>query len=291
MGAVAVRGFTLTSQYVELPGSTIGMDHGKLIGTRIFRVLDYANVPAFLQALGGGFESTGTITTYSVPHQYSTNFLVWCVRATCEGIGVPQRVNGETSFQGGSKVTAYYESLSYDPRQRSNNQTPAPYITESRSIGGQMVTLTGTINPFTGKAVWSFNDPTAGWLQLLNDGPSLAFVQAEGEYRLQLHYRPSFSASTVNGLIGKVNNATFPGTSEMGGGATGTLLFLGDDTERSITADGVTLSYETTLKFAYKPIGWNNIISPYDGSAAAVGLTESHSTPPYTSADFSPLIS
>ncbi len=284
-----VRGFTLGTDYYELEGDQCSLDKGKLTGTRIFRLVNYDNYPVFLAALGGGIESSGSTTNYNPPHQFLVGSQLWCQAATVDGIGVPTRSNGNPSFQGGAKITARYETLDYNPQTlhggQSGTQPPGVYVTESRSMGGKTISLTKKGADHV--VVWKFN----GGANINDDNvPDFSKTVPQGEYNLTLHYLPNVSPSTINGLIGKINDAQFPTTSSMGGFISGTLLFLGDDTQREYTADGTTIAYQMTLKFAYDPNGWNY---EYNPATRAYGLVEAiadGSKHPYEYASFNPLL-
>ncbi len=283
-----VRGFTLGTDYYELDGDVCSLDKGKLTGTRIFRLVNYDNYPVFLAALGGGIEASGSATTYNPPHQFLIGSQLWCQTARAEGIGVPTRSSGNPSFQGGAKITATYETLNYDPQTLHGNQNPTPgvYVTESRSTGGKTIQLTKKGADHV--AAWKF----AGFGADINDDnvPDFSKTVPQGEYNLTLHYLPSVKPSTVNALIGKINNAQFPTISSMGGFISGTLLFLGDDTQREYTANGTTIAYTMTLKFAYDPNGWNYEFNPASNAFELVESKADSAKHPYEYADFSPLL-
>ncbi len=284
-----VRGFTLGTDYYELEGDQCSLDKGKLTGTRIFRLVNYDNYPVFLAALGGGIEATGTTTNYNPPHQFLPSSQLWCQAATVDGIGVPTRSSGLPSFQGGAKITARYETLDYDPRtaqgRGGSNQPPGVFITESRSMGGRTIELTKKTDALV--ALWKFN----GGANITDQNlPTLNKIEPFGEYHVTLHYQPTCKASTLNGLIGKVNNAQFPTVSSMGGFVSGTLLFLGDSTEREYTADGATIAYQTVLNFSYLPSGWNYYFNAASAAYELVELITDGSKHPYVYADFTPLL-
>ncbi len=283
-----VRGFVLGTDYYELEGDGCSLDKGRLTGTRVFRLVTYENYPLFLSCLGGGIEASGTTTNYTPPHQFLPDTQLWCQGARVEGIGGPTRVNGLASFSGGAKVTATYETLSYDPQTlhgNPNNPTPGVYVTESRSLGGRTIELTKKTDALA--ALWKFN----GGINITDQNlPTLNKIEPFGEYHVTLHYQPTCPSSTLNGLIGKINNAQWPVKSSMGGFVSGTLLFLGDSTEREYTADGKTVAFQTTLNFSYLPSGWNYY---YNSAAAAYQLVElisDGSKHPYEYADFTPLL-
>lgn len=289
-GIMSVRGFTLGTDYTELDGDQCTLDKGKLTGRRVFRLKNYENYPTFLACLGGGIEASGGTPNYNPPHQFRNDIQLWCQGATVEGIGVPTRgASGNPSFDGGAKITATYETLDYDPQtihgRGSSNSTPGVYVTESRSTAGKTLQLTKKGSDHA--PVWKFS----GGANITDDlVPDFSKTVAQGEYRLTLHYLPTVNQSTINGLIGKVNNAQFPTVSSMGGFVSGTLLFMGDDTEREYTADGTTIAYTMTLKFLYDPNGWNYEYSPAAKAFALVELIADSSKHPYEYADFTPLL-
>lgn len=284
----AIRNFTVVTDYTELPNAKLWVDKGKVRGQRIFRLKNYDNIVNFLAALAGGFETTSGTITYFPPHQFRSDVLLWCQGVETEGIGVPGRSGGNETFDGGARVTATYETLDYDPRTRGSgsgtNQPPGVYITESRSTGGQMIELQKF--DASNAAVWKFHSGA----NLDNTTPALTKVEPQGEYTLTFHYLPSFKPDTINGLIGKVNNAQFPVKSSLGGFISGTLLFLGDQTEREFTADGSTIAFTMTLRFAYNPNGWNYAYDPVTKAFVLIELIADSSKHPYEYADFSPLL-
>ena len=189
--SVPIPGFTLVTDYTELPGAKCSLQQGKLQGERQFRVLDYSRYPAFIAALAGGIFTTGSTTTYQVPNLFRADMLLWCTSATMEGIGIPTRLdNGEETFLGGAKVTANYETLSYDPRKRTDggSQTPSIYATESKSTGGSTILLAKKDD--TGSPAWYYTGTGAGgfpFLYLDDNAPDLVKRIAEGGYTLTRH--------------------------------------------------------------------------------------------------------
>ncbi len=282
-----VRGFTLGTDYYELEGDQCSLDKGKLTGTRIFRLVNYDNYPVFFAALGGGIEASGSTTTYNPPHQFLPGSQLWCQGAVADGIGVPTRSNGNPSFQGGAKITARYETLDYNPQtiHGNQNQPPGVFITESRSHGGRTLELKKTTDALA--AIWKFS----GGANITDQNlPTLNKIEPLGEYQITLHYTPTCDVTTLNGLIGKINNAQWPTKASMGGFVSGTLLFLGDSTEREYTADGSTIAFHTTLNFSYLPSGWNYFYNSASAAYALVELISDSSKHPYEYADFTPLL-
>lgn len=242
--------------YTEQDGSgDIASDRGKLSGTRIFRLLNYRDAGNFIIDLTGGFLYVGGTAVYSAPERFFPGSSLWCVSASAKGIGVPTGDSGGPNYAGGAIVTAQFATVDYDPEDESdpNNPAVAVYLSESRSTSGQVVTLAK--KDADGAAAWKWSSDD---VELGDDAPEIVKVVPEGDYTLVRHFVPVLPASTIDGMIGKINNGTFPTSSSAGGFAAGTLLFMGDDSQRQHTSEG-TKAWEITLKFAYNPNGWNKI--------------------------------
>jgi hypothetical protein len=200
--------------------------------------------------------------------------------------GSRRQSNGDETFTGGAKITATFGTLSYDPKQKSGDTqpTPAPYVTESRSTGGQTITLSK--KNADGSAAWRWFGTTT---KLTEDAPDILKVQALGHYTLTKHSVAVYPKDTINGLIGAVNSGAFPQSSSAGGYAAEQLLFLGDDSEREFLSDGSTKAWTIALKFAYNPNGWNKLYRPDTGTYTRIVNVTSNDYP-FTVSDFSTLL-
>lgn len=282
-----------TFTYTELDGSgrMSAEKGGKLKGERIFRVINYRDADDFLIALAGGLQNVGGTVVYNLPERFLPGSPLWCVGATAEGMGVPTGDSNGPNYDGGAKVVASYETLDYDPEQENNDQNPVPvvYATEQRSTRGQTLTLAAGQDE-NGDWPWEFVDGAGE--QLSNDTFKIIKIIPQGEYSIVRHFVPTFPASTINGMVGKINNATFPTSSSAGGFATGTLLFLGDESTREYTTQG-RKAWRITLMFSFNPNGWNKVYDPYGATPGYREIRPTGGTTEriYESANFMTLLS
>lgn len=273
---MAIPGFTYGTDYHELNGSgRLGYESKALKGERLFRLVNYTRLADFLVALLGGYQNTSGTVSYNTPHRFSPSAAIWCVGVQSEPIGVPQGNGTTLDYSGGAHVTASYSTLSFDPKSSA-------YIQEERSTTGQSVTLAKSKN---GVPQWQYGSDSS---TLKEDGPEVVKIFPQGEYILTLPFAPKIPTSTINGLIGKINSGTFPSTSEAGGFAANTLLFLGDSASRKIEPSGAK-AWNLTYRFSYNPNDWRKVFRPDTGLYDAI-VTVTAGTSPYDSADFSPLL-
>lgn len=282
-----IPGFTLGTDYSELDGSgKLSLQGGKLRGTRLYRVFTYRNGNAFISALAGGIQF-GTPPTYNTPHQYQAGMELYCTGAELEGKGTLSGDADGPNYDGGAWITATYETLNYDPSTGGGGGNPAPavYVTERRSSGGQTLTLTKTKT--TGENAWKFLDFGS---PISIDAPEIVKIVPQGEYIITRHFVPTYNQSEIDALIGKINDASFPTSSSLGGYAAGTLLFLGDEANREYTADGAVTAWESVLRFSYNPNGWNYGYNPLSQNYEKIISVDDANVSPYEAASFNTLL-
>lgn len=118
------------------------------------------------------------------------------------------------------------------------------FLTENMRFGGNMITLPGS----------SYHFPSDSSKVNQDVG---RFVP-EVELNITKQMVPGLDVTTILSLTGKVNNAPFLG------GAEGTVLFTGANSDRQTTATFVQ-SFQIQLSFMYRPVPWNQLCRP-DGT-------------------------
>ncbi|MEK6236455.1 MAG: hypothetical protein N2C14_17240, partial [Planctomycetales bacterium] len=187
------------------------------------------------------------------------------------GVGKPQQnVQGDSSYEGGAKVTATYETLSYDPEDPDDSSL-GTYLTESLSISGRSIT-------FPREAFKWSSDGTAFDAQDVTPGKLLP----QADFRVTRHRTPSLPKTLLFSMIGKVNQSAFVEA------AAETLLFLGADARREHTAEGVK-TWEIELQFNYEPQGHNSEFRAASGVFEEV-VTQVGGNKRYPAADFTLLL-
>lgn len=282
-----------TFHYTEQNGSgTLTFSRQKLQGQRIFRLYDYRQAPEFiLDLMGGSFNGTHGIKGFSAPDQFLPNYPLYAVSATSKGLGSPTGSSDGADYDGGALITVTYETLPYDPtkggnpnagNQNGDNSPPGAFMTEKRSTGAQTIVLSKKDQ--AGSAAWKWSSDSK---DLADDSPDLLKVFAEGTYSINMKNRQLFPA--VNTYIGCVNTDGFPATATLFQAYDpGTLLFLGDESERTFWIDG-SQTVDVTLNFAYKSSKWNYFYRPGYGFDKVLDKTTGK--PPYTETSFALLLS
>ncbi len=266
---IDIPDFTRGTDYVEMPGTTLSIENGKLKGQRKFRVINYDNYPLFLAALAGGITVNGSDVVHRPPVKFRTDVDgIYCLSASHEGIGVPKKLaDGSESWDGGALVSVTYGTLDYNPSNPGgtggdpNNPTPGPYMTESGSTAAQVVTRT--------KAK---DDGSAAWKWLSNakitteSAPDIIAHEILKTYVITRYNVTTYPRVGIQLCAGKVNNLPFPAASSAGIFPAETLRFDGDDFQRETFSDGKTNGWTITLRFSYNPNGWNRLFNPSTGA-------------------------
>jgi hypothetical protein len=289
MASFVLGGVTVT----ELNGSgKISFDASGYTGERIFRVMDPTKLDAFLAFLQGYV----TPTASGAPHAYSDGSPLFCQSAISEGLGQCVGTGAYPLYDGGYKVTATYKALPYETAGNGgggndpNNPPPEdlPYSSETRSFTAQRVKL--PLTDSAGAIAWKWSSDSADVIVIPGqDPPELAKFECYGDYRVMRHNVAKYNASTINGLFGKINSASFPTTSSLGGYAAGTLLFLGDEGSREITINQAK-NWEVQFNFQYNRNGWNKVYRSGTNSYDTPVEKASPNNTIYTSASFAPLL-
>ncbi|QGJ71057.1 Hypothetical protein PBC10988_27600 [Planctomycetales bacterium 10988] len=260
-------------QFAELNGSgLVQVSPRGMRGTRLFHVFDYGEASAFVESLLGVTFTEEEVITRSSPAPFADGSPLYCTNARIEGLGqVEQDISGGPSYLGGAKVTANYETLTYDPDTESpSNPELGPYVSESLSIGGRSVAL-----PREGFH-WSDGRPLSSSDRL----PGKLLPQAD--YRLTRHKVPELPKALLFSMIGKVNANNFSDA------AAETLLFLGADATRDHAGNG-SEAWQIELHFRYEPLGHNNVFRSETGAFELV-KTQVGDHKLYPTADFTTLL-
>lgn len=267
----------ITVPFEEADGSganTFGADGGS--GTRIlFCEYDDAGLLS-AQLLGGAIGETGGIQYREAPARHPDRPFLYARAASYEGIG--------PSSVGPSGAASYPKArvrVEYRPLERDEIDDPdrgsITYITESRDLAGQFVTLPSeqfewVDGPDTGEAV--------------GEGTTLGRLLPELAVTLRVHqwFAAPVTEGTFEQAIGKVNDEDFRALWTNWGAET--LLFEGASAEREYTSDGIA-AWRVTLSFRYRSIGWNAFQHP---SGQFFEVETSTGVRPYSSMDFATLL-
>lgn len=258
----------------ELNGSgTLQVTSQGMRGVRIFRVHDYAEAEGFAQSLLGVAFQVGGVIERTVPARFAPGSSLFCTQARIEGLGQPgEDPQGQPTYSGGAKVTATYETLSYDPdKDDQKPNSPGPYLTESLSISGRFVSL-----PKEAFQWESDGEP------LSEDDVAPGQIVPQAEYRLTRHKVPELPKEALFAAIGKLNAAGFAQVDAE------TLLFLGAEARREHTSAGAE-SWEIELHFNYAPEGHNSELRTSTGAFDEV-VTKVGGNKRYPTVDFAALV-
>jgi hypothetical protein len=266
---------TLPVTYSHLiEGFTKGVDRGGPFYRVIYRIADWGQSDAFVNALMGVTSVSGAASKNNIvrnyPHQHPLSPNLSCESAhVIQGLGNPiLNANGYPDYDGGALIEAEYRIPPYDYQNPDRNQqidpgTPLVYCSQSISFGTEIYTVPGS----------GAGDLSAAKIQIPITVMSLTW-----------HEIPYLPMTVVRDLIGKVNSATFLGA------APGCVLFKGAETQRKQNADG-TIVQEVSMTFNERRVGyeWNKLptkTNPFTFSTA----TDGNGNAPFLTGDLNLLL-
>jgi hypothetical protein len=266
---------TLPVTYSHLiEGFTKGVDRGGPFYRVIYRIADWGQSDAFVNALMGVTSVTGSASksniTRTTPHQHPLSTNTFCESATViQGLGNPVlNANGYPDYDGGALIQAEYRVPPYDynappnSNQQIDPNTPLTYCTQRLSYTTEVFTVNSGLA-----------DKPPAKIQLGITIMSLTF-----------HDLPYLPTQPMQDLAGKVNSATFLGA------AAGLVLYKGGDTDRKLQTDGSTVQ-EISMTFHKRQVGfeWNKLPSktnPYTWTT----VTDSNGNSPFLTGDLNTLL-
>jgi hypothetical protein len=287
----------------ELEGSpTIEIGFDNTSATRIFRVPNWSDWPAFAGLLIGRYDSTGSLVTITPGIPFPGMPFLFVDRLLIEPFDPANPDGGNASLgfgtneypMAGAKLTASYRSRFND--EDSGNLRPTvpdgTFLEIDGDIGAEKVT-------FPGRQVSDSSDPS----KRFEDDTLLHQLVPLEELNMTWHYvrRPPWNA--MRSLRGKVNGAMTPSSWAPGGKFLGfeheQVLYLGSTYNREFQFGERTGFWKIKHRFAIKqtfrndgsPCGWNHV-PRRDGTTTdfhRVTLADGVDKPPYRTGDFEPL--
>ena len=254
--------------YEEQVGSCkVSFSGGSVSGTRIFKVA-WSDVWDFAKELKGGYRDVDG--DYIEPARHPYLDYLYCLDVDVDPIitdGITETTNATGLYivYEWAKVTAKYGIL-----LNVADEDPETIEEESLSVAAEMLTLPSDEYEWTGDSVAIKGDVLPGK------------ISTTTQFSVTKYHVASLPDSTVSGLVGKVNNATWRGY------GAGLALFAGAEARRSITTEG-TEDWELTYSFLIKAQSWNNVYRDSTGAFAAVRTRTGHD-PIYESGDFTDLV-
>jgi hypothetical protein len=204
------------------------------------------------------------------PYQYppSPNLIVRSIDSI-EFYGSPSILSGLVPLFGRKMCRV---SVSYGPAVwdafGSSDPTGQPYSRTSISIGGEKVTVPGSVYNFAGNV--TTNVP-------------VAITMPTAQISVQRFMLPFAPIAEIISIAGGVNVApwVWPTVTYDGG----TVLFLGGDLEVSFDSLG-NVTWNCTYKFSWRAIRWNRYLHP-DGISGWTTVVDGNGNSPYAGVDFS----
>lgn len=213
-------------------------------------------------------------------------------------------------YKTGALLTATYESPKTvdeaEPEQFTSTTAAQEIalVTEQHDFSAEFLTLP--------ENTFKYRETVGESPQLIKD-TTFGKLLPQVEISHTRHFVPIIPEDTINDLLGKVNNASFPPTTNAFGNsrgrAAGTLLFIGAGARRVSTVNGIGV-WEIMCKFLYRPskirttggvndagttintagqfAGWNRIFMPKIGDWRKP-LTNSGEREIYEDGDFTRL--
>ncbi len=212
----------------------------------------WSDVDAFIRALLGGVTSVGGRTVRADPHEYRPGWGYWATRASFEGVGAPDMVNGQIAFELARVYADYSLPLSTGsaPGEDPDGEPDEIWGEERLEARPEWIQIPAY------KLKWKSGGDT------IEEPMGIPLVL--GTLVLTRYNVSSVPISTYKNMVGKVNSATYRGF------AAGTLLFAPFSSARTINVLGETSKYTVTIPLLWKPTGWKNMYRQ-----------DSSSTPPF----------
>lgn len=269
--------------YKELKGSNIvHAALNRITATRVFRTA-WGDRLAFGRKMVGEIvlASDGS-TSVLQPKQHPEMPGLFAIEFTCEPYHDSSKIVAKTSGNevddpieyDFAKVTVKYDASSGTFTGGGNTVT---LITEEVNISSQVMTVPGSLFYWAGGTT---PVPDA------NVGLIIGMV----EDSVVFHRAATNKRSIVKSLVGKVNNAAFLDA------PIGSMLFMGAQSRRSVTSDGVTFfelrySFKTRLlpNASTQEDSWQKLFRQETGVWTKIVQQGDGTTPPYAYGDFSQL--
>ncbi len=240
--------------YEEQVGSgNVTFAEGDTIGERIFKV-DWSDAFEFAKELYGRF-TIFPLGGYQQPARFPYLDYLYCNNVRVVGLGKP----GESTNEDGTYITYAYAKVTatYGPMTGVDPEDPEVIEEENVSVSAEMLTL---------------EDDSYEFAAAVAAVPSTAMpgrIETTSGFSVTRYHVASLPDATIEGLTGKVNNATWRGKTA------GYVLFAGADGRRSITVDGAD-DWEITYNFLVKSHSWNHVYRSDHGHYEAVRTKIGH---------------
>jgi hypothetical protein len=227
----------------------------KISAVRVLRCA-WTNRLVLSRALLGGSTVIAGVITYAAPLGYPEIPVALAERIDIAGIGVAGQAGADSQISyTDAELTVHYETPDFDVLDNPNGNGQL-LLEESMDYSAEFVTIP------TASLVWTSDG------QKLPPDAVPGKIMGMGEYTIVAHRHPNPPFTTIDSLVGKVNNGVF---SPLGrrSFADGHLLFLGSHDTRQFILDPLgnltVTAYTVTYKWAFRTQRWNTAFRPDTG--------------------------
>ena len=226
---------------------------------RRYWVTPYSDVPAWLLSQ---YERVDPDTgRRSGGRRYSPISTMFCSGGSFEGIGrISVGSDGNIDYAGGAIVTLKFTTRPDYDNENGEGDPEDPqniaFMSESVSISAQVMTVSKSNGAAAPAPAWKWE---AGDDIALDDPVQLVQINGTAQWNLTRKFVPNIPRAKILASLGKVNNAPYAGL------ATGTLLYMGCEANRTISTDG-TRSWDLGHKFEYREEPWNKFFRASTGT-------------------------